>query len=141
MYMYVDPAVPTHDANSLDRQLIFECKLNYNNLDESVLANYNYDILWEIDDEELPQSFFDLRILITSLLSLTCLFYYCEYSLNTYSTYINIIYRFNFCRLDSKLLICIEVYVESWGLGFASPSNIFVISEILIIDWSNKDST
>jgi hypothetical protein len=40
----------------------------------------------------MSQSFFDLRILITSLLSLTCLFYYCEYSLNTYSTYINIIY-------------------------------------------------
>jgi hypothetical protein len=52
MYMYVNPAVPTHDANSLDRQLMFECKLYYYNLDESVLANYNYDILWEIDDEK-----------------------------------------------------------------------------------------
>jgi hypothetical protein len=50
--MYVNPAVPTYDANSLDRQLMFECKLYYYNLDESVLANYNYDILWEIDDEE-----------------------------------------------------------------------------------------
>ena len=50
--MYVYPVVPTHDANSLDRQLMFECKLSYYNLDVSVLTNYNYDILWEIDDEE-----------------------------------------------------------------------------------------
>jgi hypothetical protein len=29
-----------------------EYKLYYYNLDESVLATYNYDILWEIDDEK-----------------------------------------------------------------------------------------